>query len=281
MNYLVKALSYNGEYAIYSTVTTQMMKEIISRQKLVSGFGNKLSDLVSANVLMSASLKKEDEEVCILLESNGMLSQLISNGNMKGEFSGYAVLNSHQANQIVGQEGFLTVSKYLNDKELSNSKIKISSGEISEIIADYYMQSEQINSAVILASLSDKKTNEVYASGGILIQLLPNASEESISELEKTLQSINSLSREVANGLNAEELVYLVDKNAKILESKEVKFHCGCSREKMASSLSVIDSNELLTIIKEDGKIQAVCNFCNKAYVFNDLSEIKKGNDGS
>ncbi len=279
MDKLVKAINSTKEYTISATTTTQMMKKIISNQGLVSGFGNKLSDLVTTNVLMTATLKGENDSISVVLESDGMLSRIISNGNNKGEFSGYAILNSDPADRIIGDNGTLNVVKYNREKEISNSTIKIDSKDVSNIVADYYVQSEQINSVVALASLSDKKTNEVYATGGLLIQVLPNVSESTLVDLESKLALLTELSKDIALGKSAEDLIKLVDDKAEIVESKEILFKCECSKKSMASSLKLLDINELETILEEDKKIQTICNFCNTAYIFNSLNEIEENSE--
>ena len=46
----------------------------------------------------------------------------------------------------------------------------------------------------------------------------------------------------------------------------------------MANDLSSIGKNELEDIIKEDGKAELICHFCNKRYQFNkeELENILK-----
>ena len=55
-------------------------------------------------------------------------------------------------------------------------------------------------------------------------------------------------------------------------------YKCDCSKEKMANALSSIGKKELEDIIKEDGKAELICHFCNKRYQFNkeELENILK-----
>ncbi|MFV0425064.1 MAG: Hsp33 family molecular chaperone HslO [Bacilli bacterium] len=267
MDKLVKAINSTKEYSIVACTTTHIMKQIVDNHKIVTGFSNNISDIVSANVLMSANLKDEKESISLNLNTNGMLSQIISNGNYSGKFNGYGILNDKPAKRIVG-EGVLEVYRYYDSKELRSSQVAVSSTDISEIIVDYYFQSEQVYSVVLLASISDKKTDEFYGSGGILIQLLPNASEEVKESINEALKKIEGLSKQIALGMSAEEMVKLIDASAHILESKDIEFKCDCTRESVLDSVKVLDYDEIMKIIEEDGGLKVVCNSCNKSYVF-------------
>ncbi len=251
MGNLVKAINSTQEYSIVACTTTDIMKTIVDNHKVVTGFSNNISDVVSANVLMTANLKDEKEAISLNLNTNGMLSQIISNGNYKGEFNGYGVLNNVKSERIIGK-GTLEVFRYYDGKELRVSQVSAESTDISEIIVDYYFQSEQVYSVVLLASISDKKSDEFYGSGGILIQLLPNASEEVKEKIAETVSQIEGLSKQIALGMSACEMVKLIDSEATILETREIKFACNCSRESVLEDVKLIDRQELMQIIKED-----------------------------
>ncbi len=269
MDQLVKAINKTKEYVIVTCVTTDMMKTVVDKQKLVTGFSNTVSDIITANVLMTNTMKDSKEEININLKTDGMVSEVISNGDFDGNFTGYAVLNNQKAERIIGN-GIFNVNRYYNGHEISNSQIAATSRNISDVVVDYYFQSEQVYSVVNLASLCDKKTNEFYGSGGILIQLLPNASEEIKEEIADKMSQIEQLSKKIALGMSAEEIVKLVDEEAEILTTKQIQFNCKCSREHTLESIKTIESDEIEKILEEDGKLQVVCNACNEVYVFNE-----------
>lgn len=267
MDKLVKAINSTNEFSIATCVTTNMVKEAVEKQKLVTGFSNAFSDVISANVLMSATMKDQREELSLHLKTDGMLVEITSTGDYDGNFSGFGMLNSKSAKRIIG-DGVLEVVKYFDNKEVRSSKITIDSNRVSDVIVDYFFQSDQVYSVVLLASLCDKKTNEFYASGGILIQMLPNSSQEIRDNIMNVISNIKDLSKKIALGMSALELVNLIDKEAKILQEKPIFYKCKCSKEKTLESLKRIDIEEIKTIIKEDGELRVVCNGCNKSYQF-------------
>lgn len=267
MDKLVRAISSTQEYTIVACTTTEIMKQVVNNHKLVTGFSNSVSDIVSANVLMSANLKDEKESISINLNTDGMLSQIISNGNFSGKFNGYGILNNQNASRIVGN-GTLEVYRYYDGKEVRASQTAATSTDISEVIVDYYFQSEQVYSVVLLASISDKKSDEFYGSGGILIQLLPNSTEEVKDQIAEAVSKIEGLSKQIALGMSAEEMVKLIDEDAQILSEKAIGFECSCTKEEVLESIKLIDKAEIMQIIEEDGGLKVVCNACNKTYIY-------------
>ena len=54
-----------------------------------------------------------------------------------------------------------------------------------------------------------------------------------------------------------------------VTQKTPVRYQCNCTREKMERALISIGKQELETLIREDHKAEIVCQFCNKAYQFN------------
>ena len=61
-----------------------------------------------------------------------------------------------------------------------------------------------------------------------------------------------------------------------ILDTREIKWECDCSRERIEAALATIGSDDLREIIEEDGQAELQCHFCLKKYQFNkdELTEI-------
>ena len=58
--------------------------------------------------------------------------------------------------------------------------------------------------------------------------------------------------------------------------SRDVRWQCDCSRDRMKNALATIGKDDLREIIDEDGQAELSCNFCNSKYKFekNELEEI-------
>ena len=141
------------------------------------------------------------------------------------------------------------------------------------------MNSEQRNSAVALGVLVDK--NGVRASGGYLINPMPDATEEDIVAVEQAIFKAGAMSKMLDQNLTLEEIAKKItgDENVEIIENNIApEFKCDCSKEHMQDALMTIGKEELEDIIEKEGKAELVCHFCNKKYQFdrNDLENILK-----
>jgi molecular chaperone Hsp33 len=52
------------------------------------------------------------------------------------------------------------------------------------------------------------------------------------------------------------------------LLSRSIRFHCGCSHEKVMGALAAISEDELRQIEEETGGIEVRCHYCNEARSF-------------
>ena len=179
----------------------------------------------------------------------------------------------------VGHEGFINVVKDIGLKDPYIGISPLVSGEIAEDFANYFVNSEQRDSAVALGVLVDK--NGVRASGGYLINPMPDATETDISTVEQAIFKAGAMSKMLDQNLTLEEIAKKItgDENVEILEDDIVpEFKCDCSKEHMQEALMTIGKEELQDIIEKEGKAELVCHFCNKKYQFNkqELEDILK-----
>ena len=111
----------------------------------------------------------------------------------------------------------------------------------------------------------------VKDAGGYLLSAMPDATDEDITKIEKSIFEAGAMSKMLENNLSLYDIARKVtgDKNVKVIE-KELKpvYKCDCSKEKIERALSSLNKEELKKIIEEDGKAEIICHFCNKKYNF-------------
>ena len=274
-DYVAKSLAFGGEIRIYAARTTKLVNVANQIAKAYPTAIAALGKTLTAVAMMGCMLKGH-ETVTVRINGGGPIGLIIADANAKGKVRGY-VSNPHvhfqksngklNVGMAVGVRGFLFVTKDLGLKDYFTGQVPLQTGEIGEDFTYYFTQSEQTPSAVGLGVLISKE-NEILAAGGFIIQLMPEASEETIVLLEKSLSRIKPVSDMIANGMTPEEMIIELAGvgNFKILAAIPLAYECNCNKEKFVPGLISLGKVELKIMIKEDNGAETICHFCQKKY---------------
>lgn len=184
---------------------------------------------------------------------------------------------------IVGSQGVMTVVMDLGLKEPYVGRVSLLSGEIADDFANYFVQSDQVPSAVALGVLVEKDRT-VKTAGGFIVQMMPGVADQEVDQVEEAVKKIGSVTDYFKTGKGPEDLIrdLLEGQDPEILESRPIAYACDCSKEKVEDSLLSLGHKELEEIQDQDGQAEITCYFCNEAYHFDgeDLDRlIKKSKD--
>lgn len=278
VDYLVRALAFEGKVRAYAVRTTDTVGEAQKRHATWPTASAALGRSMTAGVMMGAMLKGEDK-ITVKVEGNGPLGAIIVDSNSKGEVRGYVSkpqthfdLNEHgklDVSRAVGTEGMLTIVKDLGLRDFFTGSVPIVSGELGEDFTYYFAVSEQVPTSVGLGVLVNPD-NSILASGGFIIQLMPGIEDETISIIEEKLSSMEPVSKLMARGLTPEELLQeiLGAENVKLLDEMPVSFDCNCSKERFGTAILALGESEIQEMIEDDGKAEAQCHFCMETYQY-------------
>lgn len=282
---LIKALAYNNEIRVYVINATNMVEEARKLHDSWSTATAAIGRTIIGTTLLGATLKNEQDKLTVRIQGNGPLGHIIADSNMYGETKAY-VDNPHVTLDLndkgkldvkgaVGTEGMLSVSKDQGLKTPFSGQVPLISGELAEDFTYYMAVSEQTPSAFGLSVLVNPDES-VQTAGGFMIQVLPGASDETIDELEKTIQQIPQISDSLDKNTDLEAiLIQLVgEDNYKILEEMPVSFKCDCSKERFSNAIVSLGKDEIQQMIDEDGGAEAVCHFCRSKYEY-DIDELE------
>ena len=286
---IIKFLAHEGRVSVICANTTQMVEEARKTHDMSPVVTAAFGRLLTITSIMATEMKGSKDKLTVQLKGNGPIGVMIATANNKPIVKGYATnpvvelpLNEDgklDVSGAVGYEGYINVVKDIGLKDPYIGISPLVSGEIAEDFANYFVNSEQRNSAVALGVLVDK--NGVRASGGYLINPMPDATEEDISIVEQSIFKAGAMSKMLDQNLTLEEIAKKItgDENVEIIEDRIVpEFKCDCSKEHMQDALMTIGKEELEDIIEKEGKAELVCHFCNKKYQFNkqELENILK-----
>ena len=284
MDTLTKALAYDKQIRIYACVTTELVAEAQKRHDLWPSSSAALGRTMTAS-LLTAVLKEEN--VTVKINGGGPIKDIIVEATKYGTVRGYCgdPYQFYQYNDsgkinvsyAVGTDGLLEIKTLINN-EVFTSSSPLQTGEIADDFTYYFAASEQIPSSVGLGVLVNDD-NSILASGGFIIQVLPNCSEEVISALEEKLKNIKEVSTMVKEGYSPEDIIkeLVGENNYEILDTNmPLKWYCRCSKDNFARSLKMLKKTDLQEMIDDNKDIETVCNFCNTKYIFtpDELKEI-------
>ncbi len=280
---LIHGLSGNKELrfvAAYTRDTVEEARRIHNTSPLCSAA---LGRLLTAGAMMGSMCKSEEDLITLKIDGDGPIRQITVSAdpqaNVKGLMYDPSVELPLKANghlDVGGGigSGMLTVMKDLGLKEPYTGQTPLTSGEIGDDLTYYFAVSEQTPSAVGVGVLVDTDGSIKHA-GGFIIQLMPFASEETISMLEKTLAGMSSVTDHFAAGETPEELMRGLLGDIEVEGELTPRYHCNCNRERVTKALISLGRDELDKMIAEGKPVTLHCDFCNKDYVF-ETDEIKK-----
>lgn len=277
-DYIIRATAA-GEtvraFAIRSTELTAEARELHHTFPVVTAA---LGRLLSAGAMMGSMMKGENDKLTLQMKGDGLIAQMTvtadSHGNVKGFPANPSVdIPLKRAGKLdvggaVGK-GFLTVIMDLGLKEPYNGQVEIQTGEIGDDLAYYFTVSEQTPSVVGLGVMVDTDSSVKHA-GGFILQVMPDAAEETIEALEAKVAGAEPVTTMMDKGMSPEDILeyYLGDLGLRINEKLPVRYYCGCSKERVAGALATISSDDLKEMINDGEEIEVKCYFCNSAYKF-------------
>lgn len=286
---LVKALAYNDEIRIYVINATEMVEEARKTHDTWSAATAALGRSMIASTLLGATLKNKQDKLTVRVQGNGPVGGIIVDANMDGKNKAY-IQNPHVALELnelgkldvkgaVGTEGFLTITKDQGLKTPFVGQVPLISGELGEDFTYYMAVSEQTPSSFGLSVLVNPDES-VEVAGGFMIQVLPDVSEETISQLEQDLAKLPPVSSILTESKSLENLLtnLVGENNYRILEEMPVAFKCDCSKERFADAIISLGKTEIQAMIDEDGGAQAECHFCRRKYNYSieELESLKE-----
>lgn len=276
---LLRGNSIDGGIRVFAAVTTNLVNEAQKIHKTYPVATAALGRVLTAAVLMGASLKNDTDSITIQVKGDGELGNIVAVTDKNSAVRGYVSnpyvhrpLNDKGKLDVGGAvgSGYLNIIRDLSMKEPYIGQVPLVSGEIADDLTYYFAKSEQIPTSVGLGVLVDTD-NSVLAAGGFLLQLMPEASEKTAEKLEEIIKDIEPVTTMIRNGMTAEDIIFrITDGFSMLIDNKAVEpvYQCKCSKERMEKALISIGKDELRSIIDEQGEAELTCQFCNNSYLF-------------
>ncbi len=283
-NNCIRGISEDGGVIFCAVDTTETVREMEKIHRTSAVCSAALGRLLTAAGIMGAMAKHVDDSITLSIKGGGPCGTVLAVANGRGDVKGYVgnglveiplrADGKLDVGGAVGKDGTLSVVKDLGLKEPYVGQIPLVSGEIGDDITAYYAHSEQVPTVCGLGVLVDADLT-IKRAGGFLIQLLPGATEEEITRLEKNIQAMSSVTDLLESGKTPEDMMYMAldGFNPNVLDEQSVRYHCDCSEERVEKVMISLGRDEIEKMIREKSDAEAVCHFCDKKYTF-DLTQL-------
>jgi molecular chaperone Hsp33 len=292
INKAITGMDKSGSFRVYMAITTEMVQkahELHSTSPLATHL---LGRTLTGAGIMGLMLREPGFKITVQFKGDGPAQQVLCTAGSDGSVKGYI------ANPLVDMPpkadgspdvggalgiGVLTCIRDAGVKEPYVGKIDFVTGEIADDLTAYFWISEQQQTSVSLGVKLDENA-DVKAAGGMIIQMLPDASEECITALEKWLPDmpkISELADSVTNGAEGRTLESIMQEFLKTaflgmpdefevmpLDMLDIGWNCDCSEERLEQVVKSLGATEINDIIEQDGQAEITCQFCGKSYHF-------------
>lgn len=287
-DYIIRGTAANDQIRFFAATTRDLVEEARQIHETSPVVTAALGRLLTAGGMMGSMCKNDTDVLTLQIKGDGPIGGLTVTADAKGNVKGYpyenvVIIPASKAGKLdvggaIGR-GMLSVIKDIGLKEPYVGQTDLVSGEIAEDLTYYFATSEQIPTAVALGVLMNHD-NTVRQAGGFIVQLMPYASEEVISALEKALEKFTSMTNELEKRGTVEKVMEFLfeDMGYQIYDTIETRFSCNCSRERVEKAVISIGKKEIQQMIDEAKPIEVNCHFCNKKYTFSveDLENMIK-----
>lgn len=265
-----------GQARVFLCDTTEMAQQARDIHNASNTTSAAMGRMIAATAIMGANLKSDGDRITATINGGGPAGPMCAiagpDGTVKVTIEHPEVELALKPNGkldvggALGKDGQLTIMRSFGFGEPYVGRTALVSGEVAEDFAMYYLESEQTPSLCALGTLVGE---EIISAGGILIQAMPDCSEELLSALEIRAELFSAISQMLCD-MTLEEIVSGCFRGLEpnILEEMPLRLACDCSREYIERVLLSMGESEIRDLIATQGGCEVTCHFCRERYAF-------------
>ena len=226
-----------------------------------------LGESVAAAALLSANIKLQGR-LAIQARGDGALRLLVAESSQNAGVRGVIALDDRAENTLALREllrdGYLAVTLLPDVGESYQGIVPLQGARLQDCLAAYFQQSEQLETALWLAS--DGET-----AAGLLLQAMPGAQDDL-----KGWQHVHALASTISNeellSLSCEQLLHRLyhQETVRVFDAEPVQFQCSCNTQRSAAALATLGREDLLQLFQETPVVKVDCHFCGKIYQYSE-----------
>jgi molecular chaperone Hsp33 len=274
---LIRAVDVHGTIRAVIVSTTNLVQAAREKHKLSYTATAALGRALTAGCLVSPVVARRGQ-ISMKFQGNGPLGKVVVDASSKGTVKGYVEnpqvelplnsLGNLDVGTGVGTNGYLHVTVENGFGSQHTSTVELVSGEVGEDVNRFLVNCHDAGSILIVGVHISREG--VEAAGGLLVQLLPDHTEETICKLENNLASFGTFTFLMRRGM---ELKDILERGLQgfqleaLSERTPLSFDCQCSHERFVQALKVLDKEDLQEMIDKGEEAEGRCQFCNAVYL--------------
>jgi molecular chaperone Hsp33 len=226
-----------------------------------------LGEGVAATVLLASGLKSTPS-VSLQLQGEGPLKLLLIQCTDGQRVRGMVSFKPAVEGEPLLNGGRLVVNLDTGKPNgFFQGIVPLTSEKLDVCLESYFEQSEQLETRLILKS-DDQRV------AGLLLQVLPGHGEEILADdFEAAAACAATVTTAELTTLPAEELLpkLFAGHSIRLFEAKPVAHDCRCTPQRLAGVMQMLGEAELNSLLTEQGHVELKCEFCNKAFRYDDV----------
>lgn len=256
--------------------------EAIDRHQYPVAVQTLLGELMCAAVLLASNLKFEGA-LLLQLQGNGPIRLIVVECRSDMSIRATIRLGTGEIGTqtglgaLINPDGDGRFSVILNPPKDSPNLhpyqgiVSLESDSVAKAIEQYMEQSEQLSTRLWFSVTPERIS-------GLMLQKLPvtggtsgASQDQADSSWEHARMVCETVTSSEMATVSTDTLLERLfwERPVFNLESRVVHWHCGCTRDRVASMLRSLGQNEVQDIIQQEGHVQVTCEFCGEKYAFN------------
>ncbi|QVQ24182.1 Hsp33 family molecular chaperone HslO [Achromobacter deleyi] len=246
-----------------------------------------LGELVAASTLLAANIKF-DGSLVLQIQGDGPIALLVV--ECRSDLSLRATVKMREGHDVPtdgnmqsllnpgGNGRFIVVldpQRKLPGQTTYQGIVPLEGDTVAQALQHYMKASEQLDTRLWLAADADH-------TAGMLVQRLPHhggadaqiLSEQAATETWDRINALAStLKRDEMLETDIDTLIHRLfwEETLVAFDPQPVRWHCPCTRERVASMLRSLGEEEVNSILAERGQVDVGCDFCGKPYKFDSV----------
>lgn len=283
LRFLLRGASVRGEVVVLD----RAWREVIARHALPEPVRDRLGELSAAAALLGATLKF-DGSLVLQIQGDGPIALLVV--ECRNDLSLRATVKMREGHDVPsdgnmqsllnpgGNGRFIVVldpQRKLPGQQAYQGIVPLQGDTVAEALQHYMKASEQLDTRLWLAADADHAT-------GMLIQRLPYhggsdapaLTEQNAAETwDRACALAGTIKRDELLATDIDTLIHRLfwEETLVAFDPLAVRWHCPCTRERVASMLRTLGQEEINSILAERGQVDVACDFCGKPYKFDSV----------